>query len=165
MAWCRPGYKPLSEAMMVNFLMHICVSRPQWVKVHFLEWNWWILLKISMKFVPKVPINNIPTLVQIMAWRGPGDKPLSELMMVRLPTHMWDKGNQCGWTECHVMMIMLHCWSDSQLEPAKLTAITFGNGFIMIGYMSKISLLTSRSVEGTVTGTGIFPCFISVKTS
>ena len=31
-----------------------------------------------MKFVPKGPINNIPALVQIMAWRRPGDKPLSE---------------------------------------------------------------------------------------
>ena len=47
-----------------------------------------ISIKISMKFVPKGPINNIPSLVQIMAWRRPGDKPLSEPMMVRLPTHI-----------------------------------------------------------------------------
>ena len=33
-------------------------------------------------------INNIPTLVQIMAWRRPGDKPLSEPMMVTLSTHI-----------------------------------------------------------------------------
>ena len=33
-----------------------------------------ILIKISLKG----PINNIPTLVQIMAWRQPCDKPLSE---------------------------------------------------------------------------------------
>ena len=38
--------------------------------------------------VPKGPINNIPALVQIIAWRRPGDKPLSEPMMVRLPTHI-----------------------------------------------------------------------------
>ena len=31
MAWRRPGDKPLSEPMMVNLLMHICVTRPQWV--------------------------------------------------------------------------------------------------------------------------------------
>ena len=31
MAWRRPGDKPLSEAMMVNLLTHICVFRPQWV--------------------------------------------------------------------------------------------------------------------------------------
>ena len=54
----------------------------------FLNENGWISLKISLKFVPKVPINNIPALVQIMAWRRPGDKPLSEPMMVRLPTHI-----------------------------------------------------------------------------
>ena len=41
-----------------------------------------------MKFVPKGPINNIPALVQIMAWRRPGDKPLSEPMMVILTTHI-----------------------------------------------------------------------------
>ena len=28
-----------------------------------------ISIKISLKFVPKGPINNIPTLVQIMAWQ------------------------------------------------------------------------------------------------
>ena len=43
---------------------------------------------MSMKFVPKGPINNIPALVQIMAWRRPGDKPLSEPMMVSLATHI-----------------------------------------------------------------------------
>ena len=49
----------------------------------FLDENIRISIKISLKFVPKGPINNIPTLVQIMAWRRPGDKPLSEPMMVR----------------------------------------------------------------------------------
>ena len=42
----------------------------------------WISLKIWLKFVPKVRINNIPALVQIMGWRLLGDKPLSEPMMV-----------------------------------------------------------------------------------
>ena len=37
-----------------------------------------ISIKISLKFVLKGSINNIPTLVQIMAWHRPGDKPLSE---------------------------------------------------------------------------------------
>ena len=44
--------------------------------------------KISLKFVPKDRISNIPILVQIMAWRLPGGKPLSEPMMVKLPTHI-----------------------------------------------------------------------------
>ena len=46
--------------------------------------NVWISIKMSLKFVPKVPINNIPVLVQIMAWCLPGDKPLSEPMMVKI---------------------------------------------------------------------------------
>ena len=50
--------------------------------------NEWISPRISLKFVPKVRINNIPALVQIMAWRRPGDKPLSEPMMVSLLTHI-----------------------------------------------------------------------------
>ena len=50
--------------------------------------NEWISPRISLTFVPKVRINNIPVLVQIMAWRRPGDKPLSEPMMVSLLTHI-----------------------------------------------------------------------------
>ena len=37
----------------------------------FLNENVWILIKISLKFVPKGPFNNITSLVQIMAWRRP----------------------------------------------------------------------------------------------
>ena len=48
----------------------------------FLTGNVWISNKISLKFVPRDPFNNIPALVQIMAWRRPDDKPLSEAMMV-----------------------------------------------------------------------------------
>ena len=57
-------------------------------KCIFLNENVWIPIKISLKFVPKGPINNIPSLVQIMVWRRPCDKPLSEPMMVRLLTHI-----------------------------------------------------------------------------
>ena len=45
-------------------------------------------LEISLKFVSNIRINNIPALVQIMAWCRPGDKPLSESMMVSLLTHI-----------------------------------------------------------------------------
>ena len=57
-------------------------------KCIFLNENVWIPIKISLKFVPQGPINIIPALVLIMAWRRPGDKPLSGPMMVRLPTHI-----------------------------------------------------------------------------
>ena len=52
-------------------------------QMHFLE-----SIKFSLKFVPKGPINNIPALVQIMAWRRPGDKPLPEPTLVSLLTHI-----------------------------------------------------------------------------
>ena len=58
-------------------------------KCIFLNENDWILIKISLKFVLKGPINNIPALVQIMAWCRPGNKPLSEPMMVSLPMHKY----------------------------------------------------------------------------
>ena len=54
----------------------------------FVNGNVWISIKIPLKFVPKGPINNIPALVQIMAWLCSGGKPLSEPMMVSLPTHL-----------------------------------------------------------------------------
>ena len=81
------------------------ISRPHWVNTlrprqngcHFADdtfnpifvnENVRISIKFSLKFVPKGPINNIPALVQIMVWRRPGDKPLSEPVMVSLLTHM-----------------------------------------------------------------------------
>ena len=54
----------------------------------FLNENIIISIKISLKFVPKSPIDNTPALFQIMAWRRPGDKPLSEPMMITLLTHI-----------------------------------------------------------------------------
>ena len=49
----------------------------------------WIVTKMSLKFVPKSPISNIPALAQIMAWGRPSDKPLSAPMVVILLTHIW----------------------------------------------------------------------------
>ena len=43
-------------------------------KCIFFNENVSIVIKISLKFVLKGPINNIPALVQIMAWRRLGDK-------------------------------------------------------------------------------------------
>ena len=85
-------------------LMHICPTKPQWVNTLSPRQNGRLFpddiyiciflnenisfFKISLKFVPKGLINNIPALVQIMAWRCPGDEPLSEPMSVSLPTHV-----------------------------------------------------------------------------
>ena len=57
-------------------------------KCIFLNENVWISIKIPVKFVPKGSINNIQALFQIMAWHRPGDKPLSETMVVTLLMHI-----------------------------------------------------------------------------
>ena len=44
------------------------------------------LIKISLMFVPKGPINNNSALIQVMAWRRTGDKPLLDPML----THFID---------------------------------------------------------------------------
>ena len=50
-------------------------------KCIFLNENGTILIQISLKFVPKSPIDNKPVLVQVMAWRLFGAKPLPEPIM------------------------------------------------------------------------------------
>ena len=40
-------------------------------------------IQISLKLVPKSPIDNKPAFVQVMAWRRTGNKPLSEPMMTQ----------------------------------------------------------------------------------
>ena len=54
----------------------------------FLNKSVWTSINISLKFVPRGANNSIPTLVQVMAWRRLGDRPLSEPMMVCLLTHI-----------------------------------------------------------------------------
>ena len=50
-------------------------------KCIFLNENDKIPIPISQKHVPGSPIGNKPALVQVMAWRRIGDKPLPEPMM------------------------------------------------------------------------------------
>ena len=86
-------------------------------KCIFLNENLWIPIEISLKFVPRGSINNIPALVQIMAWRRSGDKPLSEPMMVSLPTHIcvtrpqWDTPRganiEHAYTHTHIYIVFL----------------------------------------------------------
>ena len=51
------------------------ISRTAFSKCIFMNGNVSILIKILLNFLPKRPVNTIPALVQIMAWRRPGDKP------------------------------------------------------------------------------------------
>ena len=67
------------------------------LKCIFLNENIWIPIEISLKFVPQGPINDIPSLVQIMAWRLPGAMLLSGPMMDRLPMHI--SVTWCQWVK------------------------------------------------------------------
>ena len=77
----------------------------------FVSVNVGILIKISLKFLPKGPIDNNSTLVQIMSWCRIGDKPLSEPMLTRL-TEFWKIAPS----------VIRHCSETSQL-PLKNPAI------------------------------------------
>ena len=74
----------------------------------FLNENVWILITISLKFVPEGAINNITTLVQVMACRRSGDKPLSEPMMVRLPRHICF--TRPIWIKVYIIKQMIASW-------------------------------------------------------
>ena len=50
-------------------------------KCIFLNGNNRLPIGISLKFVPRCPINNKPALVRVMAWCRTGDKPFPETMI------------------------------------------------------------------------------------
>ena len=56
-------------------------------QVHFLEWKCLNLYWHSLTFILKGQINNIPALIQVMAWHQSGDKPLVVPMIFSLLTH------------------------------------------------------------------------------
>ena len=51
-------------------------------QVHFLKWKLFTLNEISLKYAHYGLIDNMTALVQIMAWRRTGDKPLSEAILL-----------------------------------------------------------------------------------
>ena len=98
-------------------------------KCIFLNENAWISLKISLKFVPKVRINNIPALVQMMAWRRPGDKPLSEPMMVSLLTHIC-----VAWPQWVKITIRVYGWCQAISSKPKYQMRVFPVCFPDVSY-------------------------------
>ena len=96
--WCWISTNYVNKALIkCSFHAYFNILRPRQNGRHFpydifkcifVNGNVWISIRISMKFVPKGPINNIPALVQIMAWRRPGDKPSSEPVMISLLAHI-----------------------------------------------------------------------------
>ena len=123
----------------------------------FLNENIWIPIKISLKFVPKGSINHIPALVQIMAWRRPGDKPLSEPMVVRLSTHICVTRPQ--WVKAFLQMI--HQPSITKVS-LKITYLKFHSNLPGPGPMSQhIVPLKMRLLPEAVSTKWLMPYGIS----
>ena len=63
----------------------------------------YIVIKIALKFVPRGPIDIKKALLQVIAWRRTGDKPLPELMLTQFteayiyaaPGVMVDSSSHC----------------------------------------------------------------------
>ena len=79
------------QGLSLEGLSHQCwLIRPPWTKcppfsrwhfqMYFLEWKFCISSQISLKSVPKDPIDDKSALVQVMAWCQRGNKPLPETM-------------------------------------------------------------------------------------
>ena len=118
MVWCCQATRLTSTWLCLHVFPVVNSLGPKRNRQHFADnifnyiffnENEWISLRISLQFVPKVWINNIPAFVQIMAWRRPGDKPLSDPMMVSLLTHI------CVTRSQWVNESPLYCWLYSPL--------------------------------------------------
>ena len=126
-------------------------------KCIFLNGNLWISIKISLKFVPDCQINNIPALVQIMAWRRPGDKPLSEPRMECLLTHICVTRPQWVITMANMTQNMMQQWQqilwhhlmpDHQLSQFIVLTTTVGILFNSIGpHFSIASVIWTRNTN------------------
>ena len=82
-------------------------------QISFLEWKW-ISLRMSLKFVSVVWINNIPASVQIMAWCRICVQPLSEAMVVNL--HSASVIYPCAWWLRKLLVSILNEWWRSTAE-------------------------------------------------
>ena len=92
--WQWTDITSLQSWFNIILVLGIRLTLTHWGRVKmaaiFKNENVWISIKVSLKFVPKGPINNIPTPIEIMAWRLPADKPLSETMVINVLTHICD---------------------------------------------------------------------------
>ena len=71
--WCRKKWPPFTRRhfQMYFFNENVCIS-----------------IRISLNFLPGGTISNIIVLVQIMDWRRPDDRPLSESIIVNVLTRI-----------------------------------------------------------------------------
>ena len=93
------------------------------------SWMKMFEFRLKLKLVPKGPLDNIPALVQIMAWHRLGDKPLSEPMMAKLVTHICVIQPQ--WVKAQSTLISKQSSKKKQKKLRKSTtySISFGNSW------------------------------------
>ena len=115
-------------------------------KCIFFNENLWISIKISLNFIPMGPVNNIPALVQIKAWRRSGEQPLSEPMVVRLPTYIcvtrpqWVYINT--WTRWWFMCV---AYSTEKVIPCLAKpSLKFNGGLAKLGLTSSVKKAAVR---------------------
>ena len=68
----------------------------------------YIWIVISLKFLPKAPIDNKPPFFQMMVWRLTGDKSLSEPMLAYFADRcvtgpLWVKSDGGVYTQHHIV--------------------------------------------------------------
>ena len=114
------------------------VTRPQWVnssppgqngphfpdnilKCIFMNEKFCILIWISLKFVPKRPINNIPAYVQILAWRRPAGLDIRHLaympighmvLKIDVPCKNFQVPSQYLYKPCKAYV---YCWENKYM--------------------------------------------------
>ena len=88
--WCRDKVASISQTTLSNAF--------SWMKMFEfrLKFYWSLSLRSDWQY---------STLFQIMAWRRPGDKPLSEPMMVSSLTHIWFTRHQWVNLNCFIQEI------------------------------------------------------------
>ena len=115
----------------------------------FFNENCCILIKFSLKYVRKGPIDNNPALVEIMAWRRSGDKPLSQPMIVSLPTHIcvtrpqWVKRYFYVFFSTNIVEIFLKLRADASSGSGAVKAFLQGSSSPSPSPSSSSSLLFS----------------------
>ena len=125
-------------------------------KCIFMDEKFYILTWISLKFVPKGPIDNDAALVQVIAWHQTSDKPLPEPMLTQLTIYATLGGDKLtSWNNlvsinplCIIHVAILTYKYDI-LYSQVITVVTDG----WSAHVISVHLFNSAKTAETVTGT------------
>ena len=90
------AYQPIVSWLFTGSRLLLLEAATKWspfsrwhFEMYFLGRKWMNFDKNSIEVCSRGLTDNIPVLVQIMAWRRPGDRPLPKPIMVSLLAHIW----------------------------------------------------------------------------